>query len=149
MTASDQPGYVHVLPVHFDDLDPMGVLHNARYALLFERALVAFWAAHGHSFTDGRPTTPDSFNVVREATIRYHRPVRGVGDVAVELWLTRLGESSGEYHFLLTSPDGATVYAEGTRVVVKLDQATLRPTPWTDGARAIAGTLLRPTPVPA
>jgi acyl-CoA thioester hydrolase len=35
------------------------------------------------------------------------------------------------------------LYAEGNRVVVKLDQATLRPSPWSEESRAIARTLLR------
>lgn len=137
------PGYVHPVEVHFDELDPMGVLHNARYALLFERALAAFWSGHGHSFVNGRPTTADAFNVVKESTITYHQPVRGVGEVLVHLWLAHLGESSGEYRFRLTSPDGATVFAESRRIVVKLDPATLRPVPWSEQARQIARTLLR------
>jgi acyl-CoA thioester hydrolase len=144
-----EPGYRQLTAVHFDDLDPMGVLHNARYALLFERALTTFWAGHGHTFAAGRPTTPDSFTAVKEASIVYHQPVRGVGEVAVELWLTHLGRSSGAYGYRVTSIDGAVVYAEGTRVVVKLDPATLRPVPWTDSARTVAETLLRPAPVPA
>jgi hypothetical protein len=41
--AATQPtidyGHVELLPVHFDDLDPMGMVHNSRYALLIERAL--------------------------------------------------------------------------------------------------------------
>lgn len=144
MTSTlEKPGYVHPVEVHFDELDPMGVLHNARYALLFERALAAFWAGHGHSYVNGQPTTPDSFNVVKEASITYHQPVRGIGELAVHLWLARLGESSGDYRFQLTSPDGRVVYAEGRRVVVKLDPATLRPAPWSEESRVIAQTLLR------
>jgi acyl-CoA thioester hydrolase len=144
MTTVFAAPYVYPAEVHFDDLDPMGVLHNARYALLFERALTAFWAAHGHSFHNGRPTTADAFNVVKEATITYHQPVRGVGEVAVHLWLARLGTSSGDYRFRLTSADGSVLYADGGRVVVKLDPATLRPVPWSEESRTIAATLLRP-----
>jgi acyl-CoA thioester hydrolase len=143
MTAAVETGYTHLVEVHFDELDPMGVLHNARYALLFERALAAFWAGHGHSFVEGRPSTPDAFNVVRSASITYHRPVRGIGEVAVHVWLAHLGESSGDYRFRLTSTDGSILYAEGSRVVVKLDQATLRPVPWSESARATASTLLQ------
>ena len=51
-------GHVELVPVHFDDLDPMGMVHNAWYALLIERALATFWRRHGHTFRDGRPTTP-------------------------------------------------------------------------------------------
>ena len=142
-TTAAQTGYTHLAEVHFDELDPMGLLHNSRYALLFERALAAFWASHGHSFVEGRPSTPDAFNVVRSASITYHRPVRGVGEVAVHIWLDHLGESSGDYRFQLTSVDGSVLYAEGNRVVVKLDPATLRPTPWSEESRAIALTLQR------
>jgi acyl-CoA thioester hydrolase len=142
MTTAVETGYTHLVEVHFDELDPMGVLHNARYALLFERALAAFWAGHGHSFVEGRPSTPDAFNVVRSSCITYHRPVRGIGQVAVHLWLAHLGESSGDYRFQLTSPDGSILYAEGARVLVKLDQTTLRPVPWSESARAISRTLL-------
>jgi acyl-CoA thioester hydrolase len=140
-----ETGYPYTYPVevHFDELDPMGLLHNSRYSLLFERALSAFWTGHGHSYVEGRPSTPDAFNVVRSASITYHRPIRGVGEVAVHVWLARLGESSADYGFTLTSPDSSVVYAEGNRVVVKLDQATLRPEPWSEQCRAIALTLLQ------
>jgi acyl-CoA thioester hydrolase len=136
-------GHVEFVPVHFDDLDAMGVVHNARYALLLERALIAFWTARGHSFVDGRPTTSDSFNVVKEYRISYHTPIRTAGDVAVHLWTDRVGETSGTYGFRILSADGSTAHADGIRVVVKLDPATMRPAAWTPEARTIADGLAR------
>ncbi|WP_328468268.1 acyl-CoA thioesterase [Actinoplanes sp. NBC_00393] len=136
-------GDVVPMPVHFDDLDAMGVLHNSRYAVLVERALTLWWTERGVSFTGGRPTTPDAFNVVREYAITFHRPVRGTGEVNVHFWLDRLGTTSADYRFRVTSTDGATVYAEGRRVNVRLDPATMRPEPWTEQARVIAGALVR------
>jgi acyl-CoA thioester hydrolase len=136
-------GHVDFVAVHFDDLDAMGVVHNARYALLLERALAAFWNARGHSFVDGRPTTEDSFNVVKEYRITYRTPIRMAGDVAVHLWTDRVGETSGTYGFRILSVDGSTVHAEGIRVVVKLDPTTMRPIPWTAAARRIAESLAR------
>jgi Thioesterase superfamily len=67
-------GRVDLVLVHFDDLDPMGMVHNARYALLVERALATFWRQRGHTFRGGRPTTADAFNVVKEFSINYHAP---------------------------------------------------------------------------
>lgn len=136
-------GHAELLPVHFDDLDPMGMIHNARYALLIERALATFWRHHGHTFSDGRPTTADAFNVVKEFTIRYRAPIRGPGDVVVHFWLEHMGTSCAVYTFCLLSSDGTTVFAEGRRVVIKLDRETLRPSPWTPEARAVAESLLR------
>lgn len=136
-------GDVVHMPVHFDDLDAMGVLHNSRYAVLVERAMTLWWSERGVSFTGGRPTTPDAFNVVREYAITFHRPVRGTGDVSVHFWLERLGSSSADYRFRVTSLDGAAVYAEGRRVNVRLDPVTMRPQPWTEHARGIASALVR------
>jgi acyl-CoA thioester hydrolase len=41
------------------------------------------------------------------------------------------------------SADGKTVHAEGRRVNIKLDPATLRPAPWTSEGRATGSLLLR------
>jgi acyl-CoA thioester hydrolase len=133
--------------VHFDDLDAMGIVHNSRYAVLLERALTAFWAERGHSFADGRGTTTDVFNAVREFSITYHQPISHTGEVAVHFWLDRLGDTSAVYGFRFASPNMTTVYAEGRRVVVKLDPVAMRPAPWSEEARAVAVDLLAPAKV--
>ncbi|GAA0556680.1 hotdog domain-containing protein [Paractinoplanes ferrugineus] len=144
MTATTvEYGHATRVPVHFDDLDALGVLHNARYAVLIERALTNWWSDRGVSFAGGAPTTPDAFNVVREYAITFHAPVRGTGDIAVHFWLDKLGSSSAAYSFRVTSVDGTLVHAEGRRVNVRLDPATMRPAPWTAEGRALAETLLR------
>jgi acyl-CoA thioester hydrolase len=63
--------------------------------------------------------------------------------VWVHFWLERFGETSGVYGFRFLSPDDRTVYAEGRRTIIRLDPATMRPTAWTESARAVAATLLR------
>jgi len=141
-------GSVVQMPVHFDDLDAMGVLHNARYAVLMERAVVLWWTERGVSFSGGKLTTPDAFNVVREYSITFHRPVLSTGDIAVHFWLETLGTSSADYRFRITSTDGATLFAEGRRVNIRLDPATMRPAPWTEQGRAIGSVLLRTGAVP-
>jgi acyl-CoA thioester hydrolase len=141
-TPTVSRGAVERTPVHFDDLDAMGILHNSRYAVLVERAVSQWWADRGVSFTGGRPTSPDAFNAVREYSITFHRPVSSVGDIAVHFWLAKLGTTSADYRFRMTSPDGADVYAEGRRVNIRLDPATMRPAPWTDHARGLAAALI-------
>lgn len=136
-------GHLEPITVYYDDLDAMGIVHNARYALLLERAITPYWAARGHAFTGGRPTSPDIFHAVREFSITYCAPIQGTGEVGVHFWLERFGDTSAVYGFRILSRDHATVYAEGRRAIVRLDPATLRPTPWTDSARAVAATLLR------
>lgn len=142
-------GHVEHVPVHFDDLDAMGILHNARYAVLLERALTPYWAERGVAFRGDVHAAPDVFHAVREFTITYRAPVTGVGPVAVHFWLEHFGTSSARYAFEFRSIDGTVLHADGTRSIVRLDPATLRPTAWTEAARAVAATLLRPAPLPA
>jgi acyl-CoA thioester hydrolase len=142
MTVTVHSGHVEAMPVHFDDLDAMGIVHNARYAVMLERALSAYWSRHGFTFADGRPTRPDMFLAVAEYAISYKVPVRGTGTIQIHFWIERMGESSVVYAFRVLSADGSTVHAEGRRVNVKVDPRTLRPSPWTDEARAVAAPLM-------
>jgi acyl-CoA thioester hydrolase len=143
-TTAVQYGHTEPVDVHFDDLDAMGIVHNARYAVLLERALSAYWSRHGFRFTNGRATHSDVFHAVAEYAISYRTPVRGTGQLGVHFWIERLGESSAAYGFRVLSADGATVHAEGRRVNIKMDPLTMRPSPWTPLARDVAARLLPP-----
>lgn len=140
-------GHVEPIAIYFDDLDAMGIVHNARYVVLLERAVTPYWAERGHYYDHDGPSTPDLFHAVREFSITYHRPIRGAGEVLVHFWLDKLGETSARYGFRFLSRDGQTCYAEGRRTIVRLDPATLRPTSWTESARAVAKSLLKPEEV--
>ncbi|MFK0283673.1 acyl-CoA thioesterase [Streptomyces sp. NPDC090499] len=150
MTAEALPAptlsHGRLLPVsvHFDDLDALGMLHNARYPLLVERAWTELWQEHGIRFDGDWAAAGDACNVVRELLISYEVPVTRSGTYAVHLWLERLGTTGLTYGFRFCSPDGATTYARGTRVLVRLDAATLRPAPWSEAFRAVGRELLRP-----
>ena len=137
-------GHAERVRIHYDDLDQMGIVHNAHYAVLLELALAAYWEERGFSISNGRPTAPDVFHAVAEFTISYRAPIRGTGDVVIHFWLDKFGETSGVYGFRVTSADGATVHADGRRTIVRLDPATMRPTPWTPAARDVAATLTKP-----
>lgn len=136
-------GHFEPVQVHFDDLDPMGVLHNTRYALLVERATNAYWYrlgwspdAVGSDFTDG-------FSAVREVKVTFHAPIVGPGEPVVHFWIDRVGTTSCVYGFRVLSPDRSVVYADGHRVIVNLDPRTLRPAPFSDRLRATADPLMR------
>ncbi|MFC1430113.1 acyl-CoA thioesterase [Streptacidiphilus sp. N1-3] len=143
MTTLTEPGHLETVQVHFDDLDALGVVHNARYVLLLERALSAFWTERGWTFDPGAADFGDSFFVVREFSITYHAPITRPGTAAVRMWVEHLGSSSVVYGFAITSADGAVLHANGRRVQVKVDPATLRPSPITGRAREIVSQLLR------
>ncbi|AQZ61268.1 unnamed protein product [[Actinomadura] parvosata subsp. kistnae] len=135
--------------VHFDDLDAMGLLHNSRYALLVERAIGAYWQRLGWSPDPARSAFRDVFLAVREFKVTYHAPIVGAGEPVVHFWIERLGRTSGVYGFRVLSPDGEVVHADGYRVNVNLDPATLRPTPFSDELRTAAEPLMRQPTVAA
>lgn len=137
------PGFIWPARVYFDDLDAMGMLHNSRYLLLAERANSAFFEVNGWRWEADARLNPDQFYVVREQRARYLEPVYGPGDIAVEMWVARLGQSSTTYGFRVRSRDGVHVHADIRRVQVKLDPVTLRPVPWTPALRGLLQSLVR------
>ena len=135
--------FVYETAVHFDELDAMQMLHNARFVVHMERAAIAYFDALGHPWARAHAENPDQFHVVRTQRVDYLRPFAGTGTMRVEVWCERLGRTSCEFGFLFTSRDGAVEHARGSRTVVKLDPATLRPKPWTDAFRAGMSAIMR------
>jgi len=125
--------------IYLDDLDGFGMLHHARYALLFDNAVIDFWADAGWTLDPS-----DSVLVIRELSLTYHQPVVGITDVDVHLWVERAGRTSVTYRFQVLSTDHAVIHADGHRVVVNLDSETLRPAPFDDATWAMAQPLLAP-----
>ena len=137
-------GQLVPVTVHFDDLDALGMLHNSRYPLLVERAWAEYWHGKGFTFDGDWDAAGDMCNVIKEMRVSYERPVTAPGRHAAHLWVERLGRTGLTYGFRLCSADGEVTYAQGHRVLVRVDPRALRPTPWSDRARAVAADLLRP-----
>ncbi|MFF1734073.1 acyl-CoA thioesterase [Streptomyces sp. NPDC058247] len=131
------------LTVHPDDLDALGLLHNARYPAPAERARTALWAERGLVFEGAGVAAGDFRDAVEERRIMYDAPVNPPGAYAVYLRPDRLGTTGLTYGFCFCSADGGTAYARGARVLVRLDPATLRPAPWSEMFRTPGRELLR------
>ena len=124
------------LAVYFDDLDSFQILHNARYLLIFERAIGDFWQANmGWNGPLDLKGNPDQFHVVASNHMDYLRPFRGVGRVRARLTITRIGTSSLTFRCRILPMDEDRPHAIGERVVVSIDPETERPKPWSDSFR--------------
>lgn len=121
--------------VYFDDLDAFQILHNSRYVLLFERTVGGFWKQLGYSGLFSADQQ-DQFHLVRANEISYQRPVEGVTDVRVRLHVAKVGRTSLSFAFRVLPLDEDVDYATGSRVIVRVDPKTRRPTPWTESFRA-------------
>src|SRR5512139_1428163 len=122
--------------VYFDDLDPFHILHNARYVLLFERTLGAFWMELGFGAFQ-QADRPEQFHLVARNEIDYRAPVKGVGKVRVRVWVERIGTTSLTFGFRVLALDQDLDHARGGRTIVHVDPATLGPVPWSDDVRAL------------
>jgi acyl-CoA thioester hydrolase len=125
--------------VYFDDLDAFRILHNARYLVMFERTVGAFWEHLGWPGGLELASNPDGYHLVRANQIDYLKPVDGVGQVRVRTWVSRLGRSSVVFAFRMLPMDQDVDHARGTRVLVKVDPKTQRPAPWSDAFREKIG----------
>ncbi|MEV0648101.1 thioesterase family protein [Phytomonospora sp. NPDC050363] len=145
MTTEALPlaGRVEPAEVHFDDFDPMGIVHNGRYAVLLERALTRYWLSQGWDFDPVRSKLGDVILAVREFAITFHVPISELGEVAVHFWLDKVGNSSIVYGFRILSADHTVVHAEGKRVQVSIDRETGRPKAFNEQLRTAAEPLLR------
>ena len=121
--------------VYFDDLDAFQILHNARYVLMMERTIGSFWRRLGWGSTLDAQKNPDQFNLVRANHIEYLRPVVGVSEVRVRVWVEKLGRTSLTFGFCVMPMDEDVDCATGSRVLVRVDTATRLPTPWTQSFR--------------
>lgn len=148
---TEKPLVVNRSTVWFDEFDMLGILHNARYAIHVERAVSVFFTS-----VRGAVEPADLYFLVKQYSIEFVRPfTRNLGELAVELWMERLGTTSAVFGFRCVSDidagtdagadvDAGTAaataeveHARGTRTVVRVDRATNRPSPWSDAFREL------------
>lgn len=134
--------------VYFDDLDAFRVLHNARYLLVMERTIGAFWHRLGWGTIADDQGNPDQHHLVRAQAISYERPFEGTGRLRCRIWIDRLGRSSLTFGFAVLPLDEDTPHATGTRTLVKIDHEHHRPTPWSDDFRARVAPYVREPAAP-
>src|SRR3982750_4437119 len=91
--------------VFWDQLDFLGVLHNAAYVLLFERARTEFWRSLGISgYGDSGLDWP--YFVARNE-INYRKPVTSEEETTISVWISRLGTTSITFVHEVYGADGA------------------------------------------
>jgi acyl-CoA thioester hydrolase len=130
--------------VYFDDLDALNILHNVRFLLFMERARGELFNALGFRWEDDLATNPDKFHVVAAHRIDYLRPVRGEGEILVEITPVHLGTSSLLLEATVRGVHGDEVFARGETRLVRLDPETSAPCSWSQRFRAAMGPLIRP-----
>ena len=136
--------YEQVHGIYFDDLDPFHILHNARYLLLFERTVGAFWMHVGWGAFQDRER-PEQFHLVRHNEVEYLSPVRGTGQVRIRVHVEKIGHSSLTFGFRMLPMDKDVDHARGHRTVVHVNPDTLKGEPWSQEFRDAMADWLAPS----
>ena len=141
MVTNEKSGvFISRQRVYWDNLDLLGVLHNAHYILLFERARFDFWQHNGVG-----PNTPgfDWPYVVAKNEVNYRHAITSEQSVTVTVTVQRMGSSSVTFTHTVYAHDG-TLSADGHTVLVRLDGATNRPIPWSEKFREMVRPYMLP-----
>jgi len=120
---------------HFDELDALWILHHSRYLKHLERAQQGFFDVLLGAKEFDPETYPDIYVLVRRVEVDFKASLRGVIPFKIELKVERVREAGLTVGFAFRSPDGATLYAAGKRVVCKMSGQTHQPTGWSAGFR--------------
>jgi acyl-CoA thioester hydrolase len=112
--------FVHVEPVRFRDLDPMGHVNNAVFLTYIEQARVAFLSGVGAA------TGLEEMNIiVAHVEIDFKAPVRLGQEVEISVRASRFGTKSFDLDYVLRV-DGEVV-AEAKSVQVAYDYGRREP----------------------
>lgn len=117
--------------VYWDMLDLLGVLHNARYVVMFERARFDFWSHLGVG-----PEVPgfDWPYVVARNEVNYRSAIRTEQVVMVSVAVQSIRNSSVTFQHSVIDSAGV-VSADGTTTLVRVDPESYRPIPWSQDFR--------------
>ena len=126
------PAFRIILGVRWGDMDAFNHVNNAQYLRYLEEARVQWLASlPGVSMTDR--ITP----VLVASQVNYRQPIVWPNEIAIELSIDKLGNSSLTMgHRMLSSSDGSVLYSDGHVVMVWIDAQTGRSVPLPEAVKA-------------
>lgn len=86
--------------VNYSEIDQMGVVYHARYAVWLDVARTEYLRQAGMSYRELEAT--GFFLVVGDLTMRYHRPARYDDQVGVRCWVRELASRRVTFAYRIT-----------------------------------------------
>ncbi|MET0289734.1 MAG: thioesterase family protein [Pseudoxanthomonas sp.] len=120
------------ISLRWRDMDAYGHVNNAKYISYLEEARVRWLHAVMKGARMGSGISP----VVANTNVNYRRSITWPGEIMVELFVERLGNSSVTIgHRITDVEDESVLYSDGNVVVVWIDTATGKSAPIPDAVR--------------
>ncbi len=119
------------IPLRFADMDADQHINNAEYYRYMEEARMRWVHSLGLAMTPPAPVP-----VLAASACSFRAPLYYPGDVSVDVYLGKMGNSSVRTHYLLRS--GSALAAEGYCVSVWVDPQSHKPIALPDAIRRLA-----------
>ncbi|HEX7804017.1 MAG TPA: thioesterase family protein [Pseudoxanthomonas sp.] len=122
-----QPGPVArvAISVRWGDMDAFNHVNNAQYLRYLEEARVQWLASIPGMSLSGRITP-----VLVASNVNYRRAIEWPNEIAVELFIEKMGNSSVTMgHRMLSAADSTVLYSDGNVVMVWIDTQTGKSVP--------------------
>ena len=120
--------------VRWRDLDAFDHVNNSNYLTYLEEARVQWLRSFAPDWGQV-PTAP----VLAASQLNYRVPIGWPGDVEVQLYALRLGNTSLTLAHRIVSADGSVLHCDGHVVLVWIDRKSGRPAPLPEALRAACG----------
>ncbi|TCZ83369.1 thioesterase family protein [Lysobacter sp. N42] len=120
------------LSVRWRDLDAFNHVNNSKYLSYLEEARLRWMLT-----IPGMGLDDDVAPVVAASNLNYRRPIEWPGDVVIELFVERLGNTSLTIgHRIVDATEGGVTYCDGNVVLVWIDRTSGRAAPLPGSVRA-------------
>lgn len=119
------------MPVRWRDLDAFNHVNNSKYLSYLEEARLQWMLT-----IPGQGMDEHVAPVVAAAHLNYRRPIEWPNEVAIELFVERLGTTSVSIgHRIVAAGDADVTYCDGNVVLVWIDRDSGRAAPLPDAVR--------------
>jgi len=121
------------IALRWGDQDAFGHVNNAMYLRYLEEARVRWLANIVKDWDRGDSSKP----IMAAVQANYRRPLTWPGEIVVQLFCEKLGNSSITIaHRIVDANDTSVLYMDGNVVMVWIDPATGKSTPLPEAIRA-------------
>ena len=121
------------LPVQWGDMDSFGHVNHVVFLTYLEESRIQWFRTLGREWV-----TEAIAPLLAAVHINYRAPIEYPSEIAVELFASRIGNTSITIGHRIVSADGKVLHADGDVVMVWIDRASGKPVPLPDAVREVA-----------
>ena len=117
--------------IRYYELDPQGVVHNARYVSFFDEAITSYFKYVNYDYLKDIKDTQKDFHTV-QILVQYNKPLYFDQDIEIGVKIKEIGKSSMIWIMGMFLKETGELVSSCEAVHVYTDQTTMQPTRITD-----------------